>query len=107
MRPTASRAMAEFEWDPEKELRNIAKHKVDFRTASKIWQSLVLETPDNRIDYGEIRFQALGEVDDRLMVVVFTWRGSIRRIISARKANPRENRRFEAAIGRQKKSWTD
>jgi uncharacterized DUF497 family protein len=35
--------MADFEWDPEKEKRNIEKHKVDFRTASRIWEGSVLE----------------------------------------------------------------
>ena len=93
--------MADFEWDPEKERINTTKHKVDFRAASRIWEGIVLESMDDRRDYGEIRIQALGEVDGRLMVVVFTWRGTTRRIISARKANPREQRRFEATIRRK------
>jgi uncharacterized DUF497 family protein len=92
--------MADFEWDPEKEKRNIEKHKVDFRTASRIWEGSVLERDDNRRDYRESRIEALGQVQGRLMVVIFTWRGTVRRIISARKANPREQRRFEAQIRR-------
>jgi len=88
--------MDEFEWDPDKERKNILKHKLDFHTASRIWEGVILIQNDVRYDYGESRLQALGEVDGRLMVVVFTWRGTARRIISARKANPREKRRFEA-----------
>jgi uncharacterized DUF497 family protein len=34
-------AMTDFEWDPEKELKNIEKHKVDFRTACRIWEGIV------------------------------------------------------------------
>jgi uncharacterized DUF497 family protein len=90
--------MTDFGWDPEKERKNLEKHKVDFRTASRIWEGIVLERNDNRRDYGESRIEASGTVDGRLMVVIFTWRGTSRRIISARKANPREKRRFETGL---------
>ena len=99
--------MDEFEWDPDKAEENIRKHKVEFSTASRIWEGVVLEQDDTRYDYGESRLQALGEVDGRLMVVVFTWRGTARRIISARKANPREKRRFEAQVRRRNEESPD
>jgi uncharacterized DUF497 family protein len=87
-----------FEWDPVKEEKNIRERGVDFAAASRIWGGPILEKIDDRRDYGETRISASGEVDGRLMVVVFTWRGTNRRIISARKANQREQRRFEAEI---------
>jgi uncharacterized DUF497 family protein len=87
--------MADLEWDPEKERKNIEKHKIDFSTACRIWEGGVLERNDDRRNYSEARIEASGKVDGRLMVVIFTWRGAIRRIISARKANEREKRRFE------------
>jgi len=87
--------MEQFEWDPNKEKENIENHKIDFITASRIWDGGVLEYLDDRYDYGEVRYQAFGAVDERLMVVVFTWRGESRRIISARKANTREKKRFQ------------
>jgi uncharacterized DUF497 family protein len=99
--------MDQCEWDPDKEKKNIRKHKLDFETASQIWKGFVFEQADDRYDYGESRLQALGEVDGRLMAVVFTWRGMARRIISARKANPREKRRFEAEIHRRSKAAKD
>ena len=46
--------------------------------------------PDRRRDYGEDRYRLLGTVDGRAYVVVYTTRGSAIRIISARKANPKE-----------------
>jgi uncharacterized DUF497 family protein len=90
--------VTDFEWNPEKERKNIEKHKVDFRTACRIWEGIVLERDDTRRNYSESRIEALGTIDGRLMVVIFTWRGRVRRIISARKANSREKRRFDTNL---------
>jgi uncharacterized DUF497 family protein len=49
---------------------------------------------DFRYDYGEPRFRLYGRVEGRLFVVTFTMRGDAHRIISARKANRKENRRY-------------
>ena len=88
-----------FEWDPVKEKRNIRERGIDFTLASRIWGGQVLERIDDRRDYGETRILAFGTVDGRLMAALFTWRGANRRIISARKANRREQTRFETEIG--------
>jgi uncharacterized protein len=85
-----------FEWDPVKEARNLREREIDFTLASRIWDGPVMEQIDARHDYGEVRILAFGKINDRLMAVLFTWRQSNRRIISARKANRREQRRFEA-----------
>lgn len=98
--------MRGFEWDAKKETENIHKHGVDFATASRIWDEPILEGEDERRDYGETRILAFGTVDGRLMSVLYTWRGANRRIISARKVNRREQRRFEAKISRQAQSDT-
>jgi uncharacterized DUF497 family protein len=90
--------MVDFEWDPEKESLNVEKHQFDFETASQIWVSSVIEKADDRRDYGETRIIATGEVDGCVLVVVYTWRGETRRIISARKANSREKRLFDEEI---------
>ena len=88
--------MAKFEWDLSKEALNIRKHGIDFTTATLIWNGPVLERIDDRRHHGEIRFQAFGAVENRVLTVIFTWRGAARRIISARRANLREKRLFEA-----------
>jgi uncharacterized DUF497 family protein len=90
--------MGEFEWDPAKERANLTKHNTPFSLAVRIWEGKVVERIDNRRAYGETRIQAFGEIDSRLMSVIYTWRDTKRRIISARKANQREKRFFEAAI---------
>jgi uncharacterized DUF497 family protein len=86
-----------FEFGPRKNRANIAKHRVDFTMAAQIWDDYVFEREDDRRDYGEKRFIALGAVAGRAMVVVYTWRGSKRRLISARKANHDEQKVYNAA----------
>ena len=85
----------EFEWDRAKAHANEAKHGVPFEVARRVFDDdacVVLE--DLRQDYGERRFVALGTIDHRIYTVAFTWRGDICRLISARKANAREIRRY-------------
>lgn len=89
------------EWDENKNAANREKHKVDFETAKKIWLGPVLERPDTRFDYGEDRFIALGDADGIMLVVVYTWRGKARRIISARKAGQDERRAYYDTLHRR------
>lgn len=49
---------------------------------------------DDRRDYGEVRFQTVGLVGDRLVMVVWTQRGDSRHIISMRRCNERERTQF-------------
>src|ERR1700694_5029200 len=93
--------MAHFEWDPAKEFVNIENRNLDFATASQIWDRSIVEKVDEGRDYGETRIIATGEFDGSVLVVVYTWRGEARRIISARKANSREKRRYEEEIARR------
>jgi uncharacterized DUF497 family protein len=88
------------EFDPRKNASNLAKHGVDLAMAGQIWEDYVVERVDDRLDYGEIRFIALGAVEGRTLVVVYTWRGARRRLISARKANGNERKIYAAARAR-------
>ena len=72
-----------FTWDPEKNARNLALHGVDFWLAAELFQGPVMEAIDARKDYGEERRVAVGQAGGRILVVVFTWRGEQRRLISA------------------------
>jgi uncharacterized DUF497 family protein len=93
--------MADFKWDPKKEALNIEKRNLDFASASQIWDGPIVAKVDERRDYGETRIIATGEFDGSVLVVVYTWRGETRRIISARKANSREKRLYEEEIARR------
>jgi hypothetical protein len=85
-----------FEWDEDKRLSNLVKHGVDFRRAVQVFGGRIVELPDRRRDYGEMRIRCLGEIEGRVYVVVYTGRGSTRRLISVRKANAREQRTYHA-----------
>lgn len=51
-----------FEWDAAKNAANIAKHRIDFNDAARIFEGPVLEQIDNRRDYGEERVAVTGVV---------------------------------------------
>lgn len=84
-------------FDPAKVARNLLKHGVSLAEAARLDWDLAMVTQDDRQDYGELRQVALAPMDDRLWVVVFTERPEGRRVISLRKANLREYRRYEQA----------
>jgi uncharacterized DUF497 family protein len=88
----------QFEWDRAKAEVNLRKHGVSFDDALHVFADpFRLDEPDFRADYGEARRLTMGEVDGRLHVVAYTMRGEVVRLISARKANEREQRRYRAA----------
>ncbi len=88
-----------FEWDEDKNAANIAKHGVSFQRAARIFESRVLTVVDSRADYGEVREISIGIVESVVfLTVVHTNRQSVVRIISARRANRAERRRYENAI---------
>ena len=88
-----------FEWDDAKNQANIRKHGIDFQDAVDIFNHPLLSRMDNRTDYGEERWVAIGQIRYITGVIVYTERvGDIIRIISARKATKQEARRYEEAI---------
>jgi uncharacterized DUF497 family protein len=84
-----------FDWDEAKRAANLVRHGVDFAAVVRFdWDNAQL-TADARRDYGELRYIAVGRIGPRLHVLVFTPRAELIRIISLRKANAREVRRYE------------
>jgi len=86
------------EKDPGKENRNIAERGLSLDLAGNLDWATALIWEDTRKDYGERRYCVLGFIEDRLHSVVFTPRGEKPRVISLRKANKREMKRYEKAI---------
>jgi uncharacterized protein len=85
----------DFEWDEAKRRANLAKHGLDFADVDEFDWAGSIRWPDMRKDYGEVRFAALGQLRGRLHSVSFTHRGAAYRLISLRKANRREYRKYE------------
>ena len=85
-----------FEWDAEKSDACVRLRGFDFAYAASAFADLHrIVRQDNRDDYGEDRYQLIGRIEGRLFVLAYTPRNDAIRIISARKANPREVRRYE------------
>jgi len=84
-----------YEWDENKRVSNLEKHGIDFRDAARFFDSDVICFEDNRQNYGEKRYIALGKIEGRLVVTACTWRNRNVRILSMRKANARERRLYE------------
>ena len=79
----------EFEWDRKKSQSNKSKHGIAFNDAKRLWKDI------NRIEIqtsfqDEDRNIMIGEIDGKLWAAVFTFRSSICRIISVRRARKKE-----------------
>ncbi len=84
--------MTTFEWDEDKRLSNIRKHGIDFLDVEIIFEQDTVIFEDNRFNYHEQRWCALGLLIERVVVVVYTENKNTLRIISIRKANKNEQR---------------
>ncbi|HEX4891322.1 MAG TPA: BrnT family toxin [Alphaproteobacteria bacterium] len=81
-------------FDPAKDAANRVKHGLSLAEAGRLeWDTALIERDDRR-DYGEARMLAIGYIGHRLHFVVFVERDGTRRVISLRKTNEREDRRY-------------
>jgi uncharacterized DUF497 family protein len=87
--------VTQFEWDKHKAADNFRKHGVSFDMACGVFNDpFALERYDDRDDYGEDRFIIIGMTADRILYVAYTVRNERVRIISARGAEPYEQRQY-------------
>ena len=85
----------EFEWDPAKAEENLRVHGVNFAVVAGVFEDDNALTIEDFDAEGEQRFRTLG-IDDlgRLLVVVYTYRGGKIRLISAWKANKKQEKEY-------------
>ena len=87
----------ELEWDDAKAAANLAKHGVAFEFAVEVFGDPNLRDIDaSRTIDGETRRKAVGLIRSKLYTVVYANRGSVRRIISARRSNRSESIAYRA-----------
>ncbi len=83
-----------YEWDASKAQANLLKHGIDFADAATVFEDTYARTRLGD-DPRETRYVTMGmDALARVLVVVYTWRDDRVRIISARKATPRERREY-------------
>jgi uncharacterized DUF497 family protein len=71
---------------------------INFTDAALVFSGTTFDFQDDRKDYGEPRIISVGYLQNRMMIVVWTPRGDSRHIISMRKANEREQKRFRQRL---------
>ena len=76
--------------DPAKRQRTLQERGLDMRRAKEIFAGYHFTRVDDRFDYGEPRFTTVGWLDSRLVVFVWTPRGTARRVVSMRHCHERE-----------------
>jgi len=84
-----------YEWDDQKNQANLAKHGSAFEDVFAFRWDTALVVQDERMAYGETRWIAIGLLDNRLHILIYTIRQEGVRVISLRKANDRERRFHE------------
>ena len=86
--------MAQIGFDSAKNATNITSRGLSFELVEQMEWATALIQEDTRKAYGERRFQVLGFIGERLHALVFTPREGKVHVISLRKANSREVKRY-------------
>ena len=94
-----------FEWDEQKRQRNLVQHGIDFEDAARIFESEILRLRSDREN--EIRYVALGLLEDIEIAVVYTVRSNVCRLISARRASQDERKAYYEALGGEAEKGQD
>jgi uncharacterized DUF497 family protein len=90
-----------FEWDENKNQQNQQKHGISFEEAQEIFNGIVFTAVDDRFDYGEIREISIGVIRGVVIVTVaHVERQDYIRLISARKATPKERKQYNEYLRR-------
>jgi len=83
------------EFDAAKRAGTLEQRGLDMARAGEVFEGTTLTIEDDRMDYRETRYITIGFLDERMVVLVWTPRGNVHRIISMRKANDREKAIYE------------
>ena len=87
-----------LEWDENKRLINLQKHKIDFIGSEEIFDGYTVTFEDDSVDYYEQRFVTFGMFQEHVVAVIHTERDENIRMISIRKATKHEERYYYATI---------
>ncbi|MFM9864567.1 MAG: BrnT family toxin [Micropepsaceae bacterium] len=90
-----------YTWSARKNETNIRKHGISFVDAVRIFETAIVETIDDREDYGETRIQAIGLLEGKEIYLVYVDEDEeTRRVISARKAERHERQAYWETLAR-------
>ena len=86
-------------FDPAKRARTLAERGLDFADAESVFDGDVFTLPDDRRDYGEVRFQTAGYLRGRFVMLIWTRRDGARHVISMRYGHAKEEQRYRDRLG--------
>ena len=88
--------ISKLSYDPAKRAETLKERGLDFKSAAEVLQgSLQFTYEDDRFDYGETRWITVGYLSHRMVVIVWTQRGDAIHVISMRKANEKEQKKYK------------
>ncbi len=87
-----------FEWDQQKAARVMTDRAIAFADIAGLFDSAHVIVPSNK--GGETRWRVIGEIDEVCVTGIYTVRGDVIRIITARRAWPKEEREYRALHAR-------
>ena len=85
-------------FDPAKRDKMLNERGLDFADAEHVFAGPKFQFVDDRFDYGKVRVTTVGLLRGRMTVVVWTQRGDDRHVFSMRKANAKEQRRYQTRL---------
>ena len=82
----------QFEWDDNKATKVLNKHNIDFEDMVQIFegQQFIYQSDQN----GEVRWTTVGILEEQFFAVIYTMRGDVIRLITARRARENEKREY-------------
>ena len=86
-------------FDPSKRQAALSERGLNFTDAAIVFAGPTIAVQDTRREYGEARYQTVGFLADRMVMVVWTPRDEARHIISMRKCNDREKANYQKRFG--------
>jgi uncharacterized DUF497 family protein len=86
-------------FDPAKREATLRERGLDFLDAEKVFVGPQITVPDERFAYSDRRFQTVGYLNERMVMVVWTPAGEAIRVISMRKCNAREQKTYRQRLG--------
>ncbi len=89
-----------IDYDPAKREATLRDRGLDFDDAPEIFAGPYFQIEDDRADYGEVRWIRFGLLRRTMVVLVWTQRGEARRVISMRKCNAKEQKRYRDRLAR-------
>lgn len=92
----------EIMFDEKKRLITLEQRGLDFLDSTTVFAGLHFTIVDDRQNYGEIRYVSFGTLNDRHVVIVWTEREAVRRIISMRYAHEEEIEQQRKALDRSR-----